>query len=122
MALGLQDVVVVDRAELADRAVDRADEIGVGQRTHAILQRTREELVEARVAGDVGVGRFIHVDAVLADEPADQAGRHLASAVAGDAPGEGGQRLLRHDVLRQYFETVGHDGSPLLLVMMANYK
>jgi hypothetical protein len=32
VSLGLEDLVALDGAELADRAVDRADEIGVGQR------------------------------------------------------------------------------------------
>jgi hypothetical protein len=35
VALGLEDLVAVDGAELADRAVDRADEIGIGQRPRA---------------------------------------------------------------------------------------
>jgi hypothetical protein len=51
VALGLEDLVVVDGAELADAAVDRADEIGVGQRTGVRAQRAREELVEAGVMG-----------------------------------------------------------------------
>ena len=54
MALGLDDLVVLDAAELADRAVDRADQVGVGERSRAFLQRAREEVVEARVGGDVG--------------------------------------------------------------------
>jgi hypothetical protein len=37
VSLGLEDPVAVDGAELADRAVDRADEIGVGQRPGARL-------------------------------------------------------------------------------------
>jgi hypothetical protein len=32
VALGLENLVALDGAELADRAVDRADEVGVGQR------------------------------------------------------------------------------------------
>ena len=37
VALGLEDLVALDRAELADRAVDRADQVGVGQRPRAWL-------------------------------------------------------------------------------------
>ena len=37
MALRLQDVMVVNRAELADRPVNRADEIGVCEGTRAAL-------------------------------------------------------------------------------------
>ena len=53
VALGLQDLVVLDAAELADRAVDRADQVGVGERPRAFLQRAGEEVVEAAVRGDV---------------------------------------------------------------------
>ena len=50
MALGLQDLVVLDAAELADRSVDRADQVGVGERPRAFLQRAGEEVVEAAYA------------------------------------------------------------------------
>jgi hypothetical protein len=69
VALGLQDLVVLDATELADRAVDGADQVGIGERPRAVLQRAGEELVEAAVRGDVADRRLAHVDAVLADEP-----------------------------------------------------
>jgi hypothetical protein len=47
VALGLEDLVALDAAELADRAVDRADVVGVGQRAGARLERAGEEFVEA---------------------------------------------------------------------------
>jgi hypothetical protein len=74
VALGLENLVAGDRAELADRAIDRADEIGFGLWPGAFLERPREEFVEALVAGDVRIGRLGHIDVVTADEPADDAG------------------------------------------------
>jgi hypothetical protein len=38
VALGLEDLVALDAAELADGAVHRADEVGVGQRAGAGLR------------------------------------------------------------------------------------
>ena len=55
MALGLENLVAIDRTELADRPIDRADEIRLGQRPRAGLQWPREELVEADVAVDIGI-------------------------------------------------------------------
>jgi hypothetical protein len=58
-----------------------------------------------------GILGFGHVDPVLADEPADQPGRHRAALGAGDAAGEGRQALLGQQVLRQDFQAIGH-GKP----------
>ena len=69
------------------------------ERARAGLQRAREELVEARVVGDVGVGRFAHVDTVLAHEPADQPCGARAAAARRDEAGEMRQRPLGQRVL-----------------------
>ena len=101
VALGLENLVVLDGAELADAAVNRADERGVGQRPGVRAQGTGEELVEARVAGDVRIQGLAHVDVVTAHEPAYQASRHGAALGAGHAAGEVGQRSLGKQVLGQ---------------------
>jgi hypothetical protein len=56
VALGLENLVVLDGAELADAAVDRADVVGVGQRAGIRAQGAGEEFVEGLVAGDVRIG------------------------------------------------------------------
>jgi hypothetical protein len=113
VALGLQDVVIVDPAELADRAIHWADEVGLGKRAHAGPKRAREEVVEAPVAAEVRVFGLAHVDAVATREPADQPRRHRAALRTGDAPGKGGQALLGQQVLQKDFEAIGHRG-PLI--------
>jgi hypothetical protein len=55
VALGLEDLVAVDGAELADRAVHRAEQVGVGQRPRTGFSGAREEVVEAGVGRDVGI-------------------------------------------------------------------
>ena len=72
MPFGLEDLITLYRAELADGAVHRAHPIGLGQWARTGFERTGEKLVEAGVAGRIGVGRLGHVDVVLADEPGDQ--------------------------------------------------
>jgi hypothetical protein len=50
VALGLEDLVALDGAELADGAVHRADQSGCGQRPRAGRSGAGEEVVEAGVA------------------------------------------------------------------------
>jgi hypothetical protein len=47
VALGLEDLVALDAAELADGAIHRAEVVGAGQRPGARLERAGEEFVEA---------------------------------------------------------------------------
>ena len=108
VALGLEYLVAFDGAELADRTVDRADQVGVRQRPRAGLERAGEKVVEALVAGDVGVRGLVHVDAVLGDEAADQPGGARAPLARRAPAGITGQRLLRQQVLGQHFQAVGH--------------
>lgn len=86
VALGLEYLVPVDRAELADAAIDGADVVGLRQRTGVRAQRAREKVVEARVMRDVRVQRLIHVDVVAADEPADQTRGHGAALAPATRP------------------------------------
>jgi hypothetical protein len=51
--LGLQDMIVVDRADLADGTVNGADEIGRCEQTRPDLQGACEEIIEALVAAEV---------------------------------------------------------------------
>ena len=94
--------------ELADRAVDRADEVGNGQWPDSLLQRSREEFVEALVAGDIRIGCLGHVDVVATDKPANDAGRQVAGFLRGQLAGENGQRLFGDQVLGQDGEAIGH--------------
>jgi hypothetical protein len=109
VALGLEDLVVLDRAELADAAVDRADERHVGNRAHARFQRAGKEFIEAVIAGDIGVFRLGHIHIVFTDEPPYQPRRHRAAFRTGHAAGEIGQCPFREQVLRENGEAVGHD-------------
>lgn len=106
--LGLEDLVAFDRAELADRAVDRTEEVGIAERPGAFAQRTGEEFVETAVGGDVGICRFVHVHAVAPDEPADEARCQRAGLGAGELAGEGGEGLFRQQVLGKNGEAIGH--------------
>jgi hypothetical protein len=109
VALGLEDLVAADAPELADRAVHRAYQIGLGQRPRSGLERAREELVEAAVGGDVAVGRLGHVDAVAADEPADQPRGGCAALRPGHPAGQARDRALGQQVLGPYGQAViGH--------------
>jgi hypothetical protein len=110
MALGLENLVAVDSAELADRAVDRADQIGRRDRPPARAQRAREEVVEGCVVRRIGLRGFFHVDAVAPDEPANQRRRQRAAACAGNPAREPCEARFGHEVLRQDGERIGHEG------------
>ena len=70
------DAVALDCAELAHRAVDRAHQLGRGERARAFLQRTREELVENLQAFEMIQGLSFHLDR----GPVDQLERRLQAA------------------------------------------
>jgi hypothetical protein len=109
MAFGLENLVVFDGAKLADRAIDRAEKSGVGKRPRTGTQRSGEELVEAPVAGRIGIDGLAQVDAVALNEPADDTGREAAGFTLGELAGDCGQSLFGQKVLGQYGKTVGHD-------------
>ncbi len=91
MALSLQDLVVFDRAQLADHAVSRHHQhVRVGiQRTHFIAQWAHEEIVKGAVAGGIRLLRFTHIDLVVFHEQIDyqlgQPARSFARAPARQA-------------------------------------
>ncbi len=111
MSLCLHDPAIVDRAELADRAIDRRDEVRLRQRTDTVAQRAGEEGVERRIARRVGIGRFGHVDTIAADKPADQPRRPPAGLRPCDGTGEAGQLLFGKKMLNEDIEMVGHGNS-----------
>jgi hypothetical protein len=99
VALGLKDLLTFDTPELADGAVDRAQEVRIGQRPGIGAQRARKEVVEGLVAGGVWIGGLVQVDAVTFHEPADDLGGEPARLRAGKAAGQGGKYLLGQQVL-----------------------
>ena len=106
--LGLHQPLTIQRADLADGAIDRTQPPRVGQRAGTGLQRAGEERIEARVLRDVGLGRLGHVHAIAADEPADQPRRPLAGFGTGNAPSQRSEGLLGQQVLRQHRQAIGH--------------
>ena len=114
VALGLENLVFVNRAELADRPINRADQRRLRQRPGAGLEGAGEKVVERQVMGDVGIQRLGHVDLVAGDKAADDFSRHFAALAGGDEAGKPGQRLLGQQVLGKDGEAVrqrhGHAG------------
>ena len=108
MPLRLQDMMIVDRAELADGTVHRRDEIGIGQRPYARFQRPPEKVVERGVTGDVRVFGLAHVDTVFPDEPADQPGRRPPPLRPRNATGKLGEPTFGQKVLRQDRQATEH--------------
>mmetsp|Transcript_6377 Transcript_6377/g.11456 ORF Transcript_6377/g.11456 Transcript_6377/m.11456 type:complete len:337 (-) Transcript_6377:154-1164(-) len=108
LALGLVDLIALDASDLADGAVHRADQRRLRQRPRAGLQRPGEEVVEGLVGSDVRLGRLGHVDAVARDEAADGGGRQRSHRLGRIVPGQARHRELRHQVLRQDFESIRH--------------
>jgi hypothetical protein len=111
MALGLKDLIALDGAELADRAVNRADPVGLGQGPCVGPERAREKLVEAGVAPDVRLGSLGHIDTIATHKPGNQRGGAIAAAAIGHATGKTGQGLLGQQVLDQDAQTFRH-GTP----------
>ena len=103
--------MIVDRAELADGAIDRADEVGVGQRPHAGPQGAGEEVVEAAIAADVGLFSLAHVDAVFLYEPPDQPGGERSPLRAGNPARKLGKGSFGQQVLDKDGKALGHGGS-----------
>jgi len=117
VALGLEDLVVFNAAKLADGAIYRADQAACGKWAGTGFERPGEEIIEAGVSGDVGLGRFVHVHAITAYKPADHACGELAFAGRGKAPGQGGQRLFGQQVLRQDGKAIRHRRTPVIFTV-----
>ena len=99
VALSLEQLVFVDRAKLANGAIDRANEIGPRQWACAFFQSPGKKFIKTGVAGDIGVRRLHHVDVVLANKPADQrCGARTSSSASHHAAKHGkcpfGQEVL----------------------------
>jgi hypothetical protein len=101
MALGLENVMVVNGAKLTDCTVHRTYEVGMGQGTSADFEWPREEIIEAFVAADVRVRSFTHINAVFPDKPTDQPRREASSLRPGNATGKSGHTLLGQQMLKQ---------------------
>lgn len=97
--LGLHDPVPIDAAQLADAAVDRADQSRRGQRPGTLGERAREELVETCVASNVRRGRRRHIDPVARDETAYRPTCQTAQARRSEAANERGQCLFGQQIL-----------------------
>ena len=101
MAFGLENLIFFDSAKLADGAVYWADVIRSCDWTSSALEWTGEKIIEARVAGRIGVGSFRHIDAVTLDEPLDH-GRGRAPALgAGQLAQELREQFFRQQILRE---------------------
>ena len=73
VAFGLKNLVALNRAELANRTIDRANKISLRQRTRAITQWSRKKFIEALITGDIRIRRLGHVDLIARHKPANQA-------------------------------------------------
>ncbi|MOA18446.1 hypothetical protein D3C78_1387640 [compost metagenome] len=94
VALGLENLVAGDGAELAHGAVHGAIQRGQGLRAHASAQTAREKSVESVVARGIGVGGFGHVDTVAGNEALDHPRRQPAAPQMGQSAHHSCQRLL----------------------------
>src|SRR5690606_15361074 len=88
--LGLDQAFAIERAALADRAIDRTYQALRRERSRTVAQGTGEELVEGRIAVDVRLCRLLHVDAVATHEPVDHGRRGPPAAQTGQTAGEDG--------------------------------
>ena len=111
VALGLKNLVGLDRTKLADGPVYRADEIGLCQRPGARAQSTGKKIVKAGVVFDVGIGGFAHIDVVAFHKPRDQAGGCSTPTAAGNPSAKNGERAFGQEVLRQHRDEFRHSNS-----------
>jgi hypothetical protein len=108
VALGLEDLVALNAAQLTHRAVHRAHPAGIRQRAGAGLQGPGEKFVEARVAFNARIGGFGHVHAVTRHEAADDGGGDAPGACPGHPACKHGKRPLGQQVLRQHRQAIRH--------------
>ncbi len=100
LPLGLKDAVALDAAQLADGAIDRAQQAGLGQRTHPGLEGAGEKIVEGGVGRKVGLQGLAHVHPVARGKAAHGQLRQRAQRAPRKSPGELGQCLLGQCVLK----------------------
>ena len=110
MALGLEDAVLLNRAGLTHRAVDRTGNLphATDNGTRIRLQGTREEPIEGWIRGERTLGRFTHVDAEVAHEQAQQRRQQRSQAQAGQSAHDAGQQMVRQWILQQGKQTFIH--------------
>ncbi len=101
MAFGLEDLIFFYAAELADCAVYGADVIRLRYWPGSTLERACEKIVEAFVAGGIGVQSFGHVHAVALDEPIDRGRRRAAAFCGCEFSHELREQFFREQVLRE---------------------
>src|SRR5688572_28482004 len=88
MALGLSDLVMLDRAKLTDGTVNGTNIVALSDTPRAGTQSTREEFVKGGVALDIGIRRFVHVHAVMPHEPFDKETRQAPCPGISDLTGK----------------------------------
>ncbi|MNI80124.1 hypothetical protein D3C73_1366240 [compost metagenome] len=110
VALGLEHAAVLDRAELADRAVGGAEDRARGfvQRTGTVFQCAGEERVEVLVGGQVFDQRLGHVHLITLGEPGGEGILEPAHAAFGDAAGQTGEQVVGQQVLAEEKQTLVH--------------
>ncbi len=114
-ALGLQQLVAIDMAAGANRAVRRADQraLVTGQRAGTVPQRAGEETHEIRIGARVRLRRVGQIDLVGADQAIDQQLLEPRLARTGQVVDEARDRVMRQQPRRQAGELIGkpgHDG------------
>ena len=104
MPFGLKYFIARDHAQLAYYPVCRADIIRVSDRSRFRKQRAGKKIVKGPVTLYVRVDRFLHVHAIVLDEPADNESRKTPGISIGDLPRQCGHGPLWHQVLRKHGE------------------
>ena len=112
--LGLEDAAGVDVPQLADGAIDGADERGIGQGAGAVAQGAGEEVVEGAVGGRIGVGCLLHGHTVVVDEAADGPLGECTTFAVCPGAGQTGQGLFGQQFLADQVQGHGRAGVVVL--------
>ena len=112
MAFGLENLLALNTAKLADGTIHRANQVSLGQRAGTVFEGSSEEVVEAGVAGHIRIGSLGHVDLVAPHKPFDQPGRQAPATGLRNLPRQSGERLLGQQILRQHGKAVKHWSDP----------
>ena len=102
MPLSLEYLVSGDNAELADDAIRWTDIISLGDGSLVEAQCPRKKIIEASVAFDIGIERFVHVHAIMPyKRPNDEGGYWPCLGIC-NASRQDGHCLLGQKVLGKY--------------------
>src|SRR5690606_20631065 len=85
MPLRLEHLGTLDRPQLADGTINRADQGRLRDRAGPRTQSSTKKLVKGGVAGWVGVFCLAHVDLITVDKTLDSPGRAPAHGLGGQA-------------------------------------